>query len=413
MKVGAIGDVQARGRGTATQGGDTSRPGVLLFARGFHTEPGLPGLVEAMLEREHQVVVAVDGERSLPQADRRALAELAERHPGLDQVRIPVRRDPWRVPGGAIRRSLDYLRCLEPGHESAGRLRENARERAPRLLRALLAVPPFRWGLGRQMLNWVLGRLETGLPIARAPRALIAERSPDAVVVPSGVELGSARSDFVRAAQSTGTPSVLVVGGVDPTDPARIRGVPALAIVAGQERVNEVVREHGLPRARVQSVDPQTIDGREVPSPYATVEALDEAAATNDVPHLSGGLLRPVLWALTPLMVLALPVLRPRATVRDLRRRRRLARKRAAAARKTHEQERAASRKAQGRAAKQERRARIQAKGSQKTERAAAKREKRARREAGKRQRRERGEHGRRAARRLAEASEETAEPGE
>jgi hypothetical protein len=407
MTGGAIGDVQSSGRGSGTERTGPDQLRVLVFARGDDGDPGVPRLVGAMLERDHEVVVAVNGDKALPQAERRALAELAARNPDLDQVRIPARRDPWRIPAGAIRRSLDYLRCLEPEQSEPAGLTDRARERAPRLLLRLLSMPPFRWAFGRRALAWYLRRVEAGLPIARAPKALIGEHSPDVVVVSAAAELGAPKTEFVRAAQAKGTPSVLVIEAVDASDPARLRDVPSLAVVANQARVNDVVRIQRIPRDRVEAVGGETVDGAELPSPGGVVTAVDEAARSREGTRPPGRILRPVLWLTTPLMVPVVPLLRLRATIRETRKRRRFARKRALEARKTRRQEQAASHKAQAQAAKEEKRSRVEtakaAKAQKRSEvetsrqrkiaRAAEKQQKRERRASGEHRSSKRDEH--------------------
>ena len=374
MKVGTLGEAAAGARGA-----ETGRPHgrrVLIFMRPGHVDAGLVGLVGAMLERDHEVVVALDGHGTLARADQRSLADLAERHAELDQLRVPPRGGVWRIPAGAIRRALDYLRCLEEEPADAREPCEEARERAPRLLRALLVLPPFRWGFGRRMLAWLLRHFEAGLPIRRETRALIRDRSPDVVVVSRGAELGSPEAELVRSAQAARTPSVLVMNGMSGNDPARVRDIPTLVVAVDQEQANALVEGHGLPRDRIQTVGGETVAGVEIPAPAAVVDALGEAERA-EASGPRGRFLRPLLWLLTPLLVLLLPLLRPRATITAVRKRRRVARKRAAAARKRRDRERAASEKARGRAAKQEKRARSEASKQ-------AKQEKRARSEASK-----------------------------
>lgn len=358
MKVGTLGEAAAGARGA-----ETGRPHgrrVLVFMRPGHLDAGLSGLVGAMLERDHEVTLALDGHEDLSRADHRVLADLAERHEKLDQLRIPPRKDVWRIPAGATRRALDYLHCLEDDAANAREPCEQARKRAPRLLRGLLVLPPFRWAFGRRMLGWLLRRLEAGLPIRRETKALIQDRSPDVVVISRGAELGSPEAELVRSAQAARAPSVLVMNGTSADDPARIRDVPTLVVAVDQGQANALVQGHGVPRDRIQAVGGETVAGFELPTPAAVVDALGEAERAQAPPGPPGRFLRPLLWLLTPLLFLVLPLLRPRATIMAIRKRRRVARKRAAAARRRRNRDSAASEKARGRAAKQEKRARTE-----------------------------------------------------
>src|SRR5256885_5871268 len=173
MKEGAIGDLAAsKPGGVGSNGRGPDRPRALVFMRGVGQDPEFPGLVSAMLERDHDVVLVAQEHRRRAGA---AVADLSERYPRLERIQMPRRRDPWRLPASATRRALDYLRYLESESEDPAALDNDARERAPKLLRGLLHVPPFRWRLGRRILAWMLGRLEAGLPIAPATRALLRE----------------------------------------------------------------------------------------------------------------------------------------------------------------------------------------------------------------------------------------------
>jgi hypothetical protein len=382
MKEGAIGDVAASEQGDSGWNGSAPEQPRLLAFTHADDGPGFGRVVSALLERDHHVVlVAQQRRRAAESPDAGASASLSADDPGLDYVRMPPGRDLWRIPASAIRRGLDYLRYLESTPTDADALRAEARERAPRLLRALLFLPPFRWRFGRRALGWLLRRLEAGLPIARATKALIRERSPDVIVVSGGAACDP-EADFIRSAHAARTPSVLAMGAIELANRGRPRDVPTLTLVGGQEQVNEAVRLHGLPRERIQAVGAETSDGILGPSPAEVVEAVDRVALAEEVPRPPGRLLRPVLWLLTPLLLIVLPVLRPRATLRALGRVPTRVRKRIRGARRDSVQRRAIERKARATSAKQEKRARAEVRRQRKLSRAAEKRQKRERRDA-------------------------------
>jgi len=312
MKEGTIGDVADSGRGVGAAGEAVHRRRrVLLFTRGSDVDAGFGSMAGAMLERDHDVVLALDHPRRSS-----ALSELSRRHPGFEQIRIPARRGLWRIPAGATKRGLDYLRYLQPERASADQPRDLARDRAPRILRALLQLPPFRWAFGRRMLEWLLRHLDAGMPIPRSTKMLIKERSPDVVVISQWIAPGSPEAELIRSAHATKTPSVLVMSGTGGTDPAQIRDMPTLAVVGEQQQVNDVVQVHGIPRDRVQAVGAEAAGGARLPSSSGMVDAVDEAA-TKRASAPPGRLLRPVLWLLAPLLLLMLLVLHPVSTSKE------------------------------------------------------------------------------------------------
>jgi hypothetical protein len=247
-------------------------------------------LLGAMLAAGHQVLVALDHDgRALPADTAHLLAE-----------DFPRRTGPWRIAATAIRRSLDYLRYLEPEYAAAEPLREQARNRAPRALRALLFLPPFRWELGRRPLAWLLRRVEAGIPRPGAVKSFISGQSPDVVLVSSLVEFGSAEADYVRAAAAARIPSVLIVTSEDElTSKGVIRDVPALTVTWSETGVNEIVP-----------------NGHQAPVAPGAVQAIERAARMEVVAGREGRLLRPLLWLLTPLLAVVLVVFRPRASGR-------------------------------------------------------------------------------------------------
>jgi hypothetical protein len=393
MKEGTIDDAVAiEGGGVSANGAAPDRLRALFFVRRDDRDSRFVSLASAMLESDHEVVIAFDHKRDkVPPSQARALDSLSARYPGFDHLRLEARRGLWRIPAGATRRGLDYLRYLESGREDAEAVRDAARERAPRLLRALLFLPPFRWRFGRRMLGWMMRRLEAGMPIPRATKVLIRERAPDVVVVSPHAELGSPEAEFIRSASATKTPSVLVMSPGDLSDASEIRDVPTLTIAADQEGVNAAVETYGVPRDRIQAVGVESSDGAETHAPSATVEAIDGAARTEKVPGPPGRILRPILWLLTPLLVIALLLLHPRTTAREgisaMGRLRRRIHTRGRLVRKSG----AEKRKERAQSAKEEKRARTEAGKQRKIGRAEEKRRKREHREAVKRGVRARG----------------------
>ena len=205
----------------------------------------------------------------------------------------------WRRLAGATSRTLDYLRTLEPEHAGGEDQREQARALAPRAARVLLAVPPFRWAFGRRALAWTLRGVEAGIPLPRDVRELIAERQPDLILVGAAADPRWVVADYVRSAEASATPAVLVA----PTEA-------------------DALRTRAPSAERILTLTSLGSNGAHAGVAGSTVDALESAARTRTEPRRAGGIARPLLWLLSPLLALGFVVFRPRSTMRALTRRR-------------------------------------------------------------------------------------------
>jgi hypothetical protein len=366
-------------RRATSDDGSGVRLRTLFFLHGSEYLAAFQSVVLALLGRGHEVVVALDHERRgiVPEATR-TLSQLAEGNPGFRYQELPPRRDLWRIPAGAVRRSLDYLRYLEPELVDDSALRASARERAPRLLLALLVLPPFSWSWGWRPLAAVLRRIEAGMPVPRWVRSFVAEQRPDVVLVSPLVDFGSGQADYVRRAQAQRIPTVLLVAGPDDLRAkGAIRDAPTVTVVASDAQAEEAVRFQGLPPDGVI-----TVPGKADASGEAgVVGAIERTAPSQVVPNHRGMLLRPIFLVLTPVLALLLPLMRPRATARGVvkwgrdRRRVRMHRRREAQARaavEAKERARAARVEAKTGAARARREAAAAAKATKEPERTQA-----------------------------------------
>jgi len=303
------------------EGRQSRRLKALVFLPAIAYYRTFEGLLGALSSAGHQVVLALERDkRELPPESAHLLSE-----------RLPQQTGPWRIAASAIRRSLDYLRYLEPEYAAAAPLRDRAREHAPRALKALLVLPPFRWEFGRRPLGWLLRRIEAGIPVPRDVRSFISEQDPDVVLVSPLVEFGSRQAEYVRAAQEARIPSVLLVASEgDLSSKGSIRDVPTLTITSSETRLEEATLRQGLPRERIVAVGAERANGNQAPAVQGTLEAIERAAGMQVPARPQGRLLRPLLWLLTPVLVIVLVVFRPRATgraaVKAARRRRKRAR---------------------------------------------------------------------------------------
>jgi hypothetical protein len=306
------------GRGRTAERALPERLRTVFFLHSSEGDRVFGGLLREMLGHGHEVVLALEPHRK----GRRtamvdAFDDLSGRYPGFAHTQIQPRRDLWWIPAGATQRSLDYLGLLEAQNPDA-ELQKSAREQAPRLLRGLLRLPPFRWRSGRRVLGWLLRRLETGIPLPRDVRSLIKEQAPEVVIVSALAELGSPRGEFIRTARAARVPSVLVATSWGDVPGERVlRDLPTVALVSAGEQTTQVPQLQGLPSERIETVGPERHNGDTAPARTEAVEAIARAASTQ-VTGREGRLLRPILWLLTPLLLILLPLLRPRATLRDV-----------------------------------------------------------------------------------------------
>ncbi len=235
--------------------------GVLFFLRSIHFDRVFEPFLRALLERGHTLHVVLSTEkRGLPETKTRLFDEFRARY-AFTYEQLPRRNEPWLRAAVALRHALDYLRYLEPEFAHADPLRARARERAPWLIRMLVAVPLVRGPAGRGALGAVLRRLEAAVPVPRAFKALIEAHRPDVVLVSPLVGMGSTESEFIRAAEELRVPTVLPVSSWDNlTNKGVLRDVPTTTIVWNEAQVEEAVRLHGLPREQVAVVGAHTFD---------------------------------------------------------------------------------------------------------------------------------------------------------
>jgi hypothetical protein len=345
----------------------------------------LTGLFVAMMAAGHRVLVALDPTPSgLPDDDVAFLNALCEQHPKFSYRVVHSQLSLWRIPANATRRSLDYIRYLSRDCAKTDPRREEARRCAPRAMRALFVLPPFRWTFGRRFVAWVLGRLEAGMPIPRGVRGFVVEQAPDLVLVSPLVELGSNQGDYLRAAAEAGIPSIFIVGGDDDLSAkGAIRDIPTLTVTWSERQADEAVRLQGLPDDRVVVVE--AADAGNAPAPPETLALVERTAPEETVRRSRGRILRPFLLLLTPLLAVVLPIFRPRRTartavriIRQMPGRRR--RRRAARARRRDRERKArvdADRRARAQA-RDQKRASVDASRAEKAQRAAAKEQGRA-----------------------------------
>jgi hypothetical protein len=234
---------------------------LLFFARHWSYLRNFEAAIEALAARGHRVHMVVDVPEAL--GGRQMIERLVARYPRqLSMGDAPARREgAWLELARRLRHGLDYLRFLEPAYASTPHLVARARERAPRAVLALLALPTFRTDRGRARLVRLLRALERSLPRPRAFEAFIAAQEPDAVLITPLVDIGSPQSDYLRAARALGKRTVLPVGSWDHlSSKSLLRLMPDAVVVWNEVQRAEAIEMHGVPAARVFVTGAQCYD---------------------------------------------------------------------------------------------------------------------------------------------------------
>jgi hypothetical protein len=171
-----------------------------------------------------------------------------------------------------------------------------------------------------------------------------------------------------------------------------IRDVPTLTVVRNELQVDEAVRLHGLPSDGIVAVGGESRNGFDASAAPGTVEAIERAAPAEVVPRREGRLLRPILWLLTPLVAVLVPIFRPRATARAVAKAVRRLGTRIRKWRRSGAHKRAEQRKAAAHEAKEQRKAETLAVRAEKKARADEKEQRKAHAEEARQRKQERAQ---------------------
>jgi hypothetical protein len=233
---------------------------ILLVVRHFTYARNFESVLRQLAGDGHQVHVAAERDESF--GGREMLDRLAAEYPSITVGETPGRSDVWADVLTRIRRTLDYLRYLDPAYDTAPKLRARAGERVPRLLLRVAHLPGLRSSGGRRRLARLLTALEQGVPDDPAFEAFLSAWRPDAVLLTPllGVE-ASAQLDVLRAAMRLGIPTGLCVWSWDHlSSKALIRTVPDRVFVWNDVQRREAVELHGVPDERVVVTGAQCFD---------------------------------------------------------------------------------------------------------------------------------------------------------
>lgn len=240
------------------------------------------GVLQQLVAAGHQVHVAFEISRE-KLGNNTLAARLEGAAPGITTGTTPersesvrdflARRDREAIRGGDARGSVwesaattvrllaDYLRYFEPAFARAGKLRDRAEKRLPRIY-----VRPMRAlaGLGapaRRLTAALLSAAERAIPTSEGLEQYLREQRPDLLLVTPLIELGSQQVDYIKCAQRLGIRSALCVASWDNlTSKGLIRVIPDHVVVWNDAQKTEATTLHGVPAERVIVTGAQVFD---------------------------------------------------------------------------------------------------------------------------------------------------------
>jgi hypothetical protein len=227
---------------------------ILFVARHFTYFRNFESVIRELAARGHELHLAADREEQL--GGRAMVDRLSAELPNVTVAFTPPRQDARLFElATALRLSADYFRYLDPAYADAPAIRARAWERTPRLALAL-ARAPFRFAAAP-----LLRTLEQALPVDAAVQQFIAGMRPDIVLLTPLIELGSPQTDYLKAAQALGIPTVLAVWSWDHlTSKSLIRIQPDRVLVWNDTQRDEAVSLHGIPADRIIVTGAQCFD---------------------------------------------------------------------------------------------------------------------------------------------------------
>ena len=213
--------------------------------------PGVGSLVPALhllSERGHRIELGYQALKSVE--SQRELQSFADECPGTVFHELPAMGDSRNVALASwLRRSIDYLRYLEPRYRDAVMLRRRARRKAPKSMRQIGRVAGWFGGPGVAGLRSTLQAVERRLPPSPAVVAFLEEHRPDILLPSHLLPIGTTHADYLRAAKRLGIRSVFPVRGWDNlTNKGLLRDAPDRVLVWNDLQATEAVELHASRR---------------------------------------------------------------------------------------------------------------------------------------------------------------------
>ena len=152
-----------------------------------------------------------------------------------------------------LRRSVDYLRYLDPRYPEVTKLRARAASKAPTAMVRLGRLAGTFGPSGVTVLRRFLQQLERCLVPPPHIERYLADRRPDVLLLGHLLPLGTAHADYLRAARRLGIRTVFPVRGWDNlTNKGLLRDPPDLLLVWNDLQAREAEELHRIPPDRIR-----------------------------------------------------------------------------------------------------------------------------------------------------------------
>jgi hypothetical protein len=208
--------------------------------------------LRGLAERGHQIHLVFDRteKRNLPGFSDLAQS-MVEEYEGITSAKCPRptkdEEDAWLA--GWLRRSLDYMRYLEPEFADAPKLRRRAESWVSDRLSSRYERAT---SLGRRAIRMSFRMTVQSLRPSPSVEKYLREQAPDAVLITPLLEPGSLQAEYLRVAKRLGVPTCLCVASWDNlTNKGIIHDVPDVVTVWNERQKDEAVRLHHVPADRV------------------------------------------------------------------------------------------------------------------------------------------------------------------
>ena len=231
---------------------------ILFFLNNISKSRHFDGVIGALAERGHTVVLAAARQRnrplSLPKAlvavNRRLIAQGSSGR--IEVTACPVRRvDTWRNVAPQLRQARDYLRFQDARYAHADKLERRSASAAPAGWPAF--VQRHSW-IGRhwRLVARALAAAERLIPSEPLFELFIRYEAPAVVLVTPLVDYGSYQTDYVKGAHKAGVPVAFLPFSWDNlTNRGLVRVEPDRVLVWNDIQKREAVDLHGVREDRV------------------------------------------------------------------------------------------------------------------------------------------------------------------